>query len=227
MTATLFIQYLLLISFLNTFTGIFSSKIITFRAQKVISRPLDSQTINLNAFERWFKNQETPLTILSLNPGLVKVEKVSESEFKGYLKPIQFPGALVKSIVGFNVISSDTSVSVVCKEGSVQQEIEAPAFVKKMMLSLLPDITSSTTFCFDAEQATLSNNAQLQIKSTIPSWFPINKEAAERGGSEAVQKSMDADMNGLLDRILDRFIFETTTSTVGTASIAEAAVPLN
>ena len=77
-----------------------------------------------NGFSTFYERPETPQVILSLNPGLIRIEPITESVYMGYLAPIEFPGLRIKSIVRFDVTFKDKILEVNCREGALQQNYE-------------------------------------------------------------------------------------------------------
>ena len=182
----------------------YSMKEICFRASKSVSRSIPSD--HHSSFASWFAKSSTPATILSLNPGLDRVDQISSSSFKGYLAPIRFPGITVTSIIDFNVHQEESQIDVVCDKGSVQQSFEGPKALVAIASKFLPNIASRTSFILNTDEAILTNQAELEICFAIPSWFPVNPQSAEESGSKTIQSSMEKDLDGILDKIISEFL---------------------
>ena len=181
-----------------------STKLISFKASKSVSRPIPSD--HPNSFPSWFARDSTPATILSLNPGLDRVEQITSTCFKGYLAPIRFPGVTVRSIIDFQVNREDSRIDVICEQGSLQQTFEGPKVFVAIVSKLLPSVASRTSFILNMKEAVLTNQAELEICFAIPSWFPLNPKSVEEGGSKTIQTSMEKDLDGILDKIITEYL---------------------
>ena len=179
----------------------YSGKQICFRASKSVSRSIPS-----NSFSSWFAKDTTPATILSLNPGLDRVEQISAGRFKGYLAPIRFPGVTVRSILDFQVHQEDLRIDVTCEQGSLEQSFEGPKVFVGIVSKILPSIASRTSFILNTNEAMLTNQAQLEISFNVPSWFPLNQQSVEESGSKTIQSSMEKDLDGILDKIISEYL---------------------
>ena len=184
-----------------------SKKLITFRASKAVTRSLPTSE---GSFASWFAKPTTPSTILTLNPGLDRIEQIATGSFKGYLAPIQFPGVTVRSIIDFKVIQADEQIDIICEQGSLQQSFEGPKVFVAIVSKLIPDIASRTSFILNPNEGQLTNEAELEITFAVPSWFPLNPQAVEEGGSKTIQTSMEKDLDGILDKIFTEYLNQST-----------------
>ena len=101
---------------ITTFTpGFLAKKFITFQGQHSVTRKLDD--IDRNNFEKWFQNENTPLVMLSLNPGIIKLIRISPKGYKCYLKPISFPGCTVTSVIDFDILFQRNQLDMFIREG--------------------------------------------------------------------------------------------------------------
>lgn len=208
------INFLSLIALL---TQVYAKRVVSLNAKQILSKSLSVQSIAINDFENWFSDPKRPLQIIRLNPGLKKVEILEDDNnnnnksniiCRGYLKPIQFPGLAITSTVDFQTYFNGTSLSIRCEEGSVKQSFEGNKFLAKIVSALVPNVESENTIFIDKETNSICNKASLQIKFSLPSWFPINEDAVRNGGSDSLQKSMNSDLDGLLDSILNLYILD-------------------
>lgn len=196
----------IIIALLLLFT-VYSKKIITFRARQLVQRPIPSS--EAERFADWFSQPTIPLEILQLNPGFDRIEALPNEAYRGYLAPLRFPGIAITSIVDFDTSFNGTSLDVQCREGALKQSFQGSKFLESIISRLLPSIQSRSITSFDRDDCCVSTKAELAIGFPVPSWFPLNVEAVEKGGSETIQASMDKDLNGFLDKIVAEYSAQT------------------
>ena len=182
-----------------------STKYIAFNVRTSISKALKSEDIDPSTFNTWFCQDSTPLSILRLNPGLEKIEDLGSQRFRGYLKPIAFPGLRVTSIIDFETTFDLNKFEVACNDGAIKQTFEGNTILIKIFSGLTPAVTSKTIWFVDPESGSLNNRSELQIRFGVPSWFPFDASNSQRDGSSVLQKSLEADINILLDRIVNLY----------------------
>lgn len=180
-----------------------ANKPITFRAYNSVDRLLDPS--QGKAFEAWFAQPSIVRVILSLNPAIHSIEQLSHDEFKATLTPMRFPGVSVTNIQQFSVTTLPNSLTVAASENGSQQSFEGPKMLQAIVSQMLPKVKSRALFTFSTADYTLRNEAELEISFSVPTWFPLNPEAVEKGGSKTVQESMSSDMGGILDKIVETF----------------------
>lgn len=182
-----------------------STKYIAFNVRTSISKALKSEDIDPSTFNTWFCQDSTPLSILRLNPGLEKIEDLGSQRFRGYLKPIAFPGLRVTSIIDFETTFDLNKFEVACNDGAIKQTFEGNTIFIKIFSGLAPAVISKTIWFVDPESGSLNNRSELQIRFGVPSWFPFDASNSQRDGSSVLQKSLEADINILLDRIVNLY----------------------
>jgi hypothetical protein len=163
------------------------SKCISFRVSSARSQPLASVGIQTSAFSRWFAQEDTPLEIIKLNPGLEFIEVISKERFKGHLKPLKFPGLSVSSIIEFQTTSQESKFEIICNEGAITQIFEGNMLLVKIFSALT----------FDAETECICNESNLEIRFGVPSWFPFDRDASQTQGSSVIQQSIEKDIEEL------------------------------
>lgn len=182
-----------------------STKYIAFNVRTSISKALQSEGINPSAFNTWFSQDSTPLAIMRLNPGLEKIDDLGSQRFRGYLKPISFPGLRVTSVIDFETTFDLNKFEVACNEGAITQTFEGNIILIKIFSGLTPAVISKTIWFVDTESGSLSNRSELQIRFGVPSWFPFDVNNSQRDGSSVLQKSLEADITILLDRLVNLY----------------------
>ena len=90
----LILFFIILINYIIT-----SSKDVIFRGSKSVTRNVPA------SFQRWFCEPQTPMRILTLNPGLLDIKKLPEDgKYICQLAPIEFPGLSVENQSEFNIL---------------------------------------------------------------------------------------------------------------------------
>lgn len=180
-----------------------ASKPVTFYATNKVSKSLGP--ICSEDFGEWFARSETPMTILRLNPGLEDIEEVEPNKYRCALAPIKFPGLSIRSTIDFRTEFNETSFEVICEDDAISQTYEGRKFLAKIVSNLIPTVKSTNKLVFDEAASLLTNEAYLDISFYLPSWFPFPSNAVEDGGSASIQKSLDSDLESLLDKLLYAF----------------------
>ena len=54
---------------------------------------------------------------------------------------------------------------------------------------MVPQVTSQSFSIYNKKESLLINNAALQIKFAVPSWFPLNVKCTEKQGTKSIQKN--------------------------------------
>eukprot|EP01036_Dinobryon_divergens_P026004 gene26004-34605_t len=142
---------------------------------------------------------------MRLNPGLEKIDDLGSQRFRGYLKPISFPGLRVTSVIDFETTFDLNKFEVACNEGAITQTFEGNIILIKIFSGLTPAVISKTIWFVDTESGSLSNRSELQIRFGVPSWFPFDVNNSQRDGSSVLQKSLEADITILLDRLVNLY----------------------
>ena len=180
-------------------------KYISFDVKISTSKALQPNGIDPIAFKAWFSQDSIPLSILKLNPGLEKVEELGSQRYRGYLKPIAFPGLRVTSIIDFETSFDPNKFEVACNDGAIKQTFEGNKILIKVFSGLTPGVISKTIWFVDPESGSLGNLSELQIRFGVPSWFPFDASNSQRDGSSILQKSLEADIDVLVNRIVDLY----------------------
>lgn len=178
-----------------------AKKLVTFKAKAILKKPIHLT----NDFKVWFASKDTPLRILSLNPGISKIEIIDDSQYNAYLSPLQFPGISITSIMDFNVAFDGSSLEVKCNDDNLKQEFQGSKVLKNLISRLLPKVNSYSKFFIDEENRNLVNDAMLEIKFGLPKWFPFKKETIEKNGSETIQKQLENDMKTVMSEIIKSY----------------------
>mmetsp|Transcript_23950 Transcript_23950/g.33070 ORF Transcript_23950/g.33070 Transcript_23950/m.33070 type:complete len:212 (+) Transcript_23950:95-730(+) len=197
----------LLVAFVSIVWFSTASKSTKFRAANRMSRTVASFA-DPAKFEIWFQQPSTAQTILDLNPALVKVEKISEKQYKGFLAPLQFPGVSVTSVVDFEVTSdpSNSSVAICCDASSVSQIVEGNKFFADILSKLTPAIKSSSVYTFDQKSGKLTNSIDLAICFDLPNWFPIPNAVVEESGSRLISNQNEKDFDDMFSGLKAMYV---------------------
>lgn len=156
-------------------------------------------------FREFYDSVVTPQLFLSLNPGLVRIEELSSGKYLGYLKPIQFPGMKVTSIVEFDVSFSERELIVSCIQGSIKQSYEGNKVFAKLLSRLIPDVCSSNRITYDIKTDRLINEANLSVSFQLPPWLPLPADVIEKRGSDAIQSNISTDLENMLDAVFEKY----------------------
>lgn len=74
-----------------------------------------------------------------------------------------------------------------------------------LVSKLTPEITSESSFVYDINHNSLINTATTHIKFAVPSWLPISAKITEQQGTKNLQKTMNRDLNGILDKLVNQY----------------------
>jgi hypothetical protein len=193
-----------------------AKKAITFSSKIHLSKPISNHLSSL--FPTWFERPQTPLQILQLNPGIEKIETAMMNEadsttvMSAYLTPLSFPGLLVQSIVDFNVTFVGSTLCVSCNDNSRRQTFKGSKALASIVSKLTPTIRSSSVMKYDDTDQSLQNDVKLDIEFSVPGWFPFSASIVEVEGSKAVEKTLVADIDKLLCKVLTQFEEDTKLS---------------
>lgn len=197
-----FILLLLLLIVLN------AKRLITFRAKSSVSGNYLLNSINggvslsTKEIETFFMREDFIDLILSLNKGIERVEMVDNEIYRGYLAPLEFPGIKMTNSIDFIVnYVKGKSLTVTCTgNDALKQEYDGPPRLIKLISNLTPEVRSTNILEYD--DTNITNKATLEIKFPIPQLFPIPSSILELKGSEAIQKGVDRDLDGLVEGVL-------------------------
>lgn len=200
----LHVLLLLLLCLFSSFLQLSFSKsrTVTFRASHSATKPLGY--LSQEDFTEWFELSTTPITILSLNPGVKSIEETTPGQLRCMLEPIKFPGASVSSTMDFTYTFDGSEFEIRCLDNGLQQTFAGP-FGNLLSRLPKPSVVSSSKILFDKEREALVNEATLNISFGLPSWFPMPFQAVEDGGSKAIQDTLESDMTATLDKLLYQF----------------------
>ena len=182
---------------------ILGSKQVKFRANHRVMRELPSQ--ELASFSQWFCRPSMLETILKANPGLTTIEKIADDVYEGKLSPLQFPGLKVIPSIRFLCKYENNGFEVQCTEDSLQQEYEGSKLFASWLSKILPKVASTNRCSVDPEKSSLINEASLEIKFNLPTWFPIPAHIIDEKGSAVIQQGLDKDLTLLLDNIFKEY----------------------
>lgn len=176
---------------------------VTFRCSYSTTRVFQNSS-EADSFHRFFSQKDKALRILSLNPGLDKVEKISDNLYRGYLSPITFPGLSMTTVIDFDVetVQKDRLVAKVDR-GSITQKYKGLKFLVDVF-SKLPssEVESSSTTIFERKNKTLRNSADLKVYVTLPSWFPFPLASITESGTLTVQKKIMKDVDKFMGNMI-------------------------
>ena len=110
----LHVLLLLLLCLFSSFLQLSFSKsrTVTFRASHSATKPLGY--LSQEDFTEWFELSTTPITILSLNPGVKSIEETTPGQLRCMLEPIKFPGASVSSTMDFTYTFDGSEFEIRC-----------------------------------------------------------------------------------------------------------------
>lgn len=185
-----------------------AQRVVTFKANKIVSRPLPTVERQSTSFTDWFARAQTPNVILASNPGLSSFRKLSSGMYRADTAPLRFPGLNVKSSFDIRVEFDGKEFGAYCDEGAVKQEYEGNKFLARIVSKLIPSVVSANICRVNEAAGVLSNHATLSVSFEVPSWFPFSDEAMERNGSETIGRSMEEDTTRLLGAIVDAYLKE-------------------
>lgn len=193
-----------------------AKKFITFSSKINISKQISYPLSGI--FPKWFQRPQTPIEILQLNPGIEQIEMYSTLEeespaiMSAHLTPLSFPGLLVYSIVDFNVTFDGSTIYVTCNDESRRQTFKGSKTLASIVSKLTPTIRSSSIMKYDEAKRSLDNDVNLDIEFGVPAWFPFSLSIVEAEGSKAIQKALAADIDKLLNQVLQKFEEDTKAS---------------
>lgn len=184
-----------------------AKRVITFRAQSSVSgnyltNSINGESLSTKEVESFFMREDFVDLILSLNKGIERVEMVDNDIYRGYLAPLEFPGIKMTNSIDFKVnYTKGKRLTVSCTgNDALKQEYEGPARLIKLISNLIPEVRSTNVLEYD--DTTIRNSATLEIEFPIPQLFPIPSNILEERGSEAIQKGVDRDLDGLVNGVL-------------------------
>ena len=185
-----------------------SKRSITFCAKSSVSSNYLLNSINggvslsTKEIETFFMREDFVDLILSLNKGIERVEMVDNEIYRGYLAPLEFPGIKMTNSIDFIVhYTKGKRLTVSCTgNDALRQEYEGPPRLIKLISNLIPEVRSTNILEYD--DTNITNKATLEIEFSIPQLFPIPSNILESKGSEAIQKGVDRDLDGLVQGVL-------------------------
>ena len=183
---------------------IISSNRITFKATAGIRQ----QISDVASFSTWLANPTTVLEILSLNPGLVKVEELLElgqGRYRGHVTPLQFPGITISSVIDFMVEHDSSSLDMECVDDAIKMTYAGNEVLAKLIRGIVPIVSSHSTIRIDEGSGELVNVAELMIAFDLPDFFPLPKYSIESKGSSIITKNLADDLQTLSDNIIKAY----------------------
>jgi hypothetical protein len=125
---------------------------------------------------------------------------------------INFPGMVAESVNVIRVTPKTELLPSLYMETLTTETrcSTGPAWVRRLLVDLL-DSTKSTsnsslTVEVDNGQATFVSEVALNIEMTLPGWLLIPTASLEKSGSASVQKMIDEQIAGVIDRFADEFV---------------------
>mmetsp|Transcript_8958 Transcript_8958/g.9010 ORF Transcript_8958/g.9010 Transcript_8958/m.9010 type:complete len:218 (-) Transcript_8958:198-851(-) len=181
-----------------------ASKPIIFKGAKVIVK----QAPTSQSFSKFFSQPSLPKIILSLNPGINTIEEISgTSTYKCQVAGIKFPGITVASEAVFDVeFDGSSNFTAILNKGGTSLKTEGgPKFIASIIQKLLPSVESRTSITYDPTTNSITNSASLITEFNLPAWFPLPRDSLSSEGSAAIQKSMETDLDELLENIIKEY----------------------
>lgn len=157
-------------------------------------------------FQKWFQRPDIAYKILSVNPGLLKVDIISSRLYRGHLSPVTFFGVQFFQTIDFDVFSNETTLIVTtASEDALQQTCKGSAFLVNIFNKIPPaKITSKTTLTTSRNEkgeGVLTDYAELKVMIKLPSWSPIPPKLFESTGSRSISSKLSKDLSSFLDNI--------------------------
>jgi len=157
-------------------------------------------------FQKWFQKKDIAYKILSVNPGLLKVDIISSKLYRGHLSPVTFFGVQFFQTIDFDVFTNETALIVTtASEDALQQTCKGSQFLVNIFNKIPPaKITSKTTLttsCNEKGEGVLTDYAELKVMIKLPSWSPIPAKLFESTGSKSISSKLSKDLTSFLDNI--------------------------
>ncbi len=89
-----------------------------------------------NSYYNLFNDPNAVMSILSVNPGLTSLTKISNSIYRGVLDPIHAPGLSIFQTIDFHISKSPNSITITVPGGAVKQTYEGIPFLVKVCETL-------------------------------------------------------------------------------------------
>lgn len=105
-------------------------KIAVLSAQYTSQR----QCNTTNSYKNLFNDPNSVMNILSVNPGLNTLVKVSESIYRGELAPIHAPGLSIYQTIDFHIEQSPNAITITVPGDAVKQTYKGIPFLVKVRL---------------------------------------------------------------------------------------------
>jgi hypothetical protein len=143
--------------------------------------------------------------IISMNPGIERLERLSAVQLRGHLAPQQFPLTTIRTTIDMEYSRNATGVQCGVDRRGCKQVIEGNKYFASLMRALIPEICSDFQCAYDKDAETVTIDTWLDIGMSIPGWFPLPAASVEKSGSQIFQQSMDKDTDAFFDKIYARF----------------------
>lgn len=175
---------------------------IVMHAAKTETRIFD----DAKAFQKWFQRPDIAYKILSVNPGLLKVDIISSKLYRGHLSPVTFFGVQFFQTIDFDIFTNATALIVTtASEDALQQICKGSPFLVNIFNKIPPaKITSKTTLITSRNEkgeGVLTDYAELNVMIKLPSWSPIPAKLFESTGSKSISSKLSKDLSSFLDNI--------------------------
>ena len=194
-----YVLVIFILSPLNILTS--GKKFINFIGKFSASTTLAN--VDQNKFQKWFRNKNIQFIIFKLNDGLERIEQNSNTNFRLYLKPMKFPGCSVHTTCDCDVNFENDCIDILIKEGNLKQVFKG--IFSSLFSTVIPKVESRSTFIYDKQNKNLINKAFTKISFSVPSWLPVSAKYTERYGTKVIQKTMERDLNGILNKVIIQY----------------------
>jgi hypothetical protein len=188
--------------FLSCLSLIFcSGKTITLTASYTVIQEFNETS----TYRQFFREQDAVLKTLSVNPGLVSIEKLSPTVYRGELSPIHSPGLSTYQTIDFHIFSNLTTLMITVPNDAMKLTYKGLPFMTGLYSKLAPsNVRSLEILAIDKYgKNSLSVEATLEVDMVLPSWFPFPAYVIEKAGSESIQKKVSSDVNTFIGNVVN------------------------